>query len=525
MIFLRTVVTIIVLMGTLIAQDFSTRHTVDRAFHHTTQQTIQQPLPSLFQTRTIDTNHTLPSLSSQQPTSIPSIATTSLIDTSTEELRLVAMIVAAVFGIILSIVWIWRRYTRDDGQTTRSLSPQSHTRSLMLLILRSAKTLQPYASHFLIFLLIFSFFNDNFMVETLGGASLKIVFIAFLLFYTPTFIQNFRYANSRQYHLFYLFFITQMLLLLFEILAGWEIDYTQDFMMLIAVFAVILFFSQYPLEKTLMMLWVTMIVSVIVCHFNKPLDEWTFRTSGGTQDPNEFATQLLAFFFASWYLFTRNKSKIFILISSVFFLYGLFKAGSMSSFLALGVIGSLSLGRLIFLYPKLFFNPKTFTLLFFALVAATQVDPTKITAINNMLNRTKDTGTADFRMHSWVAGKHMIENNPLLGVGINAFGENEDEYEEGHLVGSSPQPHNVYIKIASESGVPTFLIFILFVGYTLLSHIRQLFWTPYWLVLSMLMTTLMMALTLGFLYDKYFWLIIAVVMNVNYLTQRKEDRL
>lgn len=380
------------------------------------------------------------------------------------------------------------------------------------------------ASDFFIFMLIFSFFNDNFMVSHFGGQSLKLLFILFYAFYIFNFIQNFQFMNTMQYKLFFLFWVFDLILLLFEMLFGWNVDFAPAGFMLIAIVSIILYFTRYPILKMLYMIWISVMVSVVICHFNQPLDEWTFRTSGGTEDPNEFATQLLAFLFGSFYLFLHNRSKFFIILSISFFFYGLFKAGSMSSFLVLGMIGSLNILRLFMLKPQLFLNGKALTLLVLLAISATQIDITKIEAVNNMLNRTKDTGTADFRMHSWVAGKHMIENNPVFGIGVNEFGHNTPLYQEGHLVGTSPEPHNLYIKLFAESGSFTFIFFMVFITYILTVHFKQLFYADEWLIFSMLISSLLMGLTLGFLYDKYFWLFIALVMNVNQQFRQKEIR-
>jgi O-antigen ligase len=378
-----------------------------------------------------------------------------------------------------------------------------------------------YLSDFFIFFLIFGFFNDNFLVEFLGPLSLKLPVVVLYLLYIPRLLKHFKTMTDTQDKLFFIFWLYSMTLLLIQMLLGFEIDFGPAGTQLIAVLGLMIYFSRYPITKTLYFLWVTMMASVIICYVHPTgIVQWTFRRSGGTEDPNEFATQLLMFFFAFIYLYTRNKSKMFLIVSILFFLYGLFTAGSMSSFLMLGALGLLSLARLVIQKPRLFFNYKILFIFLIALGAATQINPAKIEALNNMLSRTKDTGTAAFRMHSWIAGLHMIEQNPFFGIGVNGFSDNEPLYEEGHMVGSAPAPHNVYIKLLAESGIFSFILFVILIGHIIMTNLKQIYRSDGWYILAMLLSALLMGLTLGFTYDKYFWLPIAILMHLNYNFKR-----
>lgn len=377
-------------------------------------------------------------------------------------------------------------------------------------------------SDLFILVLIFSFFNDNFMVQKLGDNILKILFLAFYSFYFLTLIKNFKSSTtSLQFKLIFIFLAYLFVLLLIELFLGWNVDFAPAGSALIAIFAMILYFSHYPINKILYMIWIAVAASVIMSYFNQPVSEWTFRTSGGTEDPNEFAAQLLGFFFASIYLYTHNRSKLFLIVSLLFFTYGLFKAGSMSSFLVLGIVGALNIIRLFILKPGYLFNMKALLLIVALAIAATQIDFGKIEGIQNMLGRTKDTGTADFRMHSWTAGMHMVEAHPIFGVGADAFSRNEPLYEEYHMVGSAPAPHNVYIKLIAESGIPAFLFFMVFITYIIISNIKVLFYNNEWLILSSLFSLLLMGITLGIFYDKYLWIFIILVMNLNHQIKQK----
>lgn len=378
-----------------------------------------------------------------------------------------------------------------------------------------------YLSDFFIFSLIFSFYNDSFLVGVLGANIIKVLVLGFMAFYLPRFIENAKTLTDPQIKMALFFFTWLFVVLLIEMILGWKVEFAPAGSAIIAVVAMIFFFIHYPLEKTLYFIWISMMASVVMSHFNHPIDEYTFRTSGGTEDPNEFATQLIIFLFASFYLFTKNHSKLFLAASVVFFTYGFFKAGSKSSFLILGVMGAGLILHAIIAHPRLLFNYKTLIAVLLSMIALLFIDPTKISGIQNMIERSKNSGTADMRMHSWEAGFHMIEQRPVFGVGGDAFAVNEPLYEDYHMVGSAPAPHNIYIKLAAESGIPIFLFFLFFLFYITTLNFRQLINTNAVHLYSIYFATLLMGLTLGYLYDKYFWLSVIIIMNLNYQIKYK----
>lgn len=367
----------------------------------------------------------------------------------------------------------------------------------------------------LIFVFIFSFFNDNFIVEFLGEKTLKILFLLFLLANGSTMIKNIRTMNSSLDKLFFVYFIVLLIIFLIQNIVNGSNDFVRSLFTLISIFVVTTFFSRYELQKLLYFIWFSMMVSVIICFFNEPINPWTFRTSGGTIDPNEFAAQLLAFIFTSIYLYTMNKSKFFLSISGIFFIYGIFKAGSMSSFLMLGVVVTLLSIKYLFYNVKIIFNYKLLLIVIIMIFGALQIDFVKFEAVSNMLDRTKETHTAGYRMDSWVAGKHMIEHHTLIGVGINEFANNTNKYAETYI--HSPAPHNVYIQLFAESGVIVFILFIIFLTSLLIQKFTMIINNnEIWLFMAFI-SLLLMGMTLGIGFDKYFLLYIAIIMNVHYL--------
>jgi len=79
-------------------------------------------------------------------------------------------------------------------------------------------------------------------------------------------------------------------------------------------------------------------------------------------------------------------------------------------------------------------------------------------------NMTQDKGgqletSADMRLVVWQEGIRLIEENPVLGIGDGQFAETVrlSKYDNIHL-----EPHNMYVKVAAEQGIPAFLCFVVF---------------------------------------------------------------
>ncbi|WP_294925787.1 hypothetical protein, partial [Sulfuricurvum sp.] len=150
-----------------------------------------------------------------------------------------------------------------------------------------------YLSDVFIFIFIFSLFNDNFIIDHAGEGSLKILFFIFFIFYFLPMLRNFKTMTAIQEKFFFAFFIANLTVFLLQIIINPMNDIAAPALLLIANFVIVLYFNRYPIQKLLYFIWMSMMISVVICYFNDPISEWTFRTSGGTADPNEFASQLL----------------------------------------------------------------------------------------------------------------------------------------------------------------------------------------------------------------------------------------
>lgn len=374
-----------------------------------------------------------------------------------------------------------------------------------------------YSHNFLVFIFVFSFFNDTFLVVILGENILKVIIVLFLFFSFSTILRNLKTMNLLVDKAFFLFICALTIVFLLQNILNMTDDILKPIFTLLSIIAIALYFSRYPIERVLYFVWISMVTSILICYFSDPITEYTFRKTGGTGDPNNFATQLLAFIFSAFYLYTRNKSKMFLIISLLLFTYGIFSAGSKSSFLIFAFILFF-----IFLFKmKHLITPKSAIILLILLIGvAPKIDFTKIEAIGNMLDRAKGTGSAEYRFISWKAGQHMVENNPILGVGMSQFEENNHQYAEVKI--SAVAPHNTYVKLIAESGMIVFILFLFFLYVLMIKYFHIIVNNPtFWIYLA-LFSIILMGMTLGLTYAKFQWLFIAIIMHIHHLLLKGE---
>jgi len=377
-------------------------------------------------------------------------------------------------------------------------------------------------SSLFIFILVFSFFNDNYMVNHFGENSLKVLFILFFLFYGLQIIKTIKHMKLFQDKLFFLYAISLTVVFLLENILDLSNDIFKNTLTLISLFVVVIYFSRYSLRKLLYFVWISIMSSVVMSFFNDPLTEWTFRTTGGTGDPNEFAAQVVALFFVSIYLFNINKSRLFLLISIVFVIYGIFVAGSKTSFVVFALVSTIALLRYLMYDIKKIINYKALIIVASMLLVASQIQFTDIQAVKNIQKRAESSGTFDKRVAAWNGGYYMAAAHPFIGIGLGDYGKYTRKYAT--VYADATAPHNIYIKLVGESGIIVLLLFLFFLLTIFLENIKRMLRSNVFWIYAAFLSLLLMGMTLGITYDKYFLLFIAIMLNINYLIkQRRVD--
>jgi O-antigen ligase len=77
--------------------------------------------------------------------------------------------------------------------------------------------------------------------------------------------------------------------------------------------------------------------------------------------------------------------------------------------------------------------------------------------------QSSDQGSAQNRLPMWSVALKVILANPVVGVGLNAYTEVMHEYDsEGEIAEFSFPPHNVYMFVAAEIGLPGLLLLVVY---------------------------------------------------------------
>ena len=157
-----------------------------------------------------------------------------------------------------------------------------------------------------LFLLVFALINDNFVVAYAGGNALKVIFAFFILVHAKDLMYDFFKPKNITVKFFYLFIFIITLIAFTDIFLGY-VTLLQALFVIVGM-VVIFEYTTYidSFDKLLYFIWISMIFSAILAVFSDPITPWTFRKTGGTGDPNEFATQLLATMAITIYLFTKK---------------------------------------------------------------------------------------------------------------------------------------------------------------------------------------------------------------------------
>ena len=366
-----------------------------------------------------------------------------------------------------------------------------------------------------LFLLIVSFINDDFIVDRIAGEnSLKAIFGLFILVHIRDIIKAFQMPKNNVMRMFYTFIFVMAIVLFINVLFG-NILLIKGLQVIVSITIVFVYLSYYKdLDKLLYFIWIAVIMSSVISLFNEPSDIWSYRISGGTNDQNEFSVHLLAGLSIGVYLYRKHQNLLLFLATSGLFIYALLYAGSRTAMLALGlaVIYTI-LVKFTYLIKKILSLKVLLVFLLLGIFAA-QYDFSKMTAVQGLQERAGNLGTAHERFISWKAGGRMIQDNFLLGVGADNYTKYTRKYAVDFIDEGSLAPHNIFVKIFAEMGFITFIAFLLFLYVLLRTKFRQILYTDYYWLSLAVYAALFMGLTLSITYEKYFWMILALLSNV-----------
>ena len=85
------------------------------------------------------------------------------------------------------------------------------------------------------------------------------------------------------------------------------------------------------------------------------------------------------------------------------------------------------------------------------------------------------TASSESRVHLFKQGLILVATNPVFGVGVSMFAwaENILAQSQGHSRGAWHTAHNMYLEVASEAGIPAFLVYAMIL-WTIWRTLRRL---------------------------------------------------
>jgi O-antigen ligase len=167
----------------------------------------------------------------------------------------------------------------------------------------------------------------------------------------------------------------------------------------------------------------------------------------------------------------NSKNKLLYLFGFSSFLYILFQTNSRGA--TLGFFASLS----FFVGFLIYYNFKpgkiqyliTIILIFLVLITPFVLPNRLISKFDNLKDVYGHTSLKT-RIVMWQASLYMIKNNPILGVGVGNYQPNYLEYIDSVSEVELPSnqrkhdhPHNMFLFIAAEQGIPSLLLFLIMV--------------------------------------------------------------
>ena len=383
----------------------------------------------------------------------------------------------------------------------------------------------------LFFIMIFGFFNDNFMVELFGAFVLKAVFVLFILVNIGDIIKaTLEPSPNSVIKSYYVFISILSIVTLSSIIFLNLLTLLQGITVLVSIHVVFIYVSYYKeFDKLLYFIWASVFSSAFISLFNDPIAEFTYRITGGTADPVEFSVHLFTGIIIAIYLFNKNKSLIFLISSIMLFLYAMLFAGSKTAILTIAILGFyVMIVKFRHLFGQIFSLKGLVSIsIIIVIVSQTSLGDKLNDAVEGMKGRTATSSetmrTANTRFASWEAGYGMIGDYILTGVGVNQFSQHAGKYlkvnqsDEGLF-----NPHNILVQMFSEAGLLSFLSFIAFLFFLMKSKYFLLIRSDYFWITLVPIAAILMGLALNIAYKEHFWLSFALLSNIILLQGKYE---
>lgn len=369
------------------------------------------------------------------------------------------------------------------------------------------------------YVFIFSTINDNFMVNHLGNMSLKIILVLFVFINIDKFL-SFK-SFSKQNRVFSCLIIMMLLSLIFNLSNYSEVIVAINlFLALGAIF--VIFTQEKNVGKYIWCFVFSSLFSSLLCiTATDTITEYTFRRTGGTGDPNEFSvTVLIPLGFLLGRIIKEKKGlgKMGIVAAILTYIIAMLYAGSKAAILTFILLFFFFITYMVIVYKskrKMFLLiSMIFIVVFVGFIVYNYYGET----LQLLIRRFDENRTVNERLISWKAGIGLFEDNPFWGIGIANYG-NMIGIKYPFIVESSRAAHNMYIQAFVELG---FIGALMYIWFFFSPIYKQWKYRRYPIEIMMAFIPLVvMGGTLSLLLEKYVWVYLALLYNLNLFKQFK----
>ncbi len=124
----------------------------------------------------------------------------------------------------------------------------------------------------------------------------------------------------------------------------------------------------------------------------------------------------------------------------------------------------IAIGISIFCFSFLRGNRRAFFILALVLAVAVVLAPAAVKQ-RALSVLDKEDGTIRERRQLWSESVRMIQDRPLMGLGVNTYSKNEPRYKDPRVRLDNQYAHNSYLQMAAEIGLPGVASFLVFLAY------------------------------------------------------------
>ena len=352
----------------------------------------------------------------------------------------------------------------------------------------------------ILFLLIFIIFNDTFVASQIGLALMRLIYALFIIFFSNDILNGIKNLNNFIKISIFSFLILLIITSLIYVISVENYPYENLFNMVIITSIFLAFINNDHAKIRKFIIFSVIFSSIYAIIRPDTISEWTFRKTGGTGDPNEFACHLILGSVLAWNYF---KNKILKLVLLFVFSFSIILSGSITGGLCFFFIICYKI--ISHFRSKISLKSLSLSILaligfYFLIIRIDLFDMYISRALNNSNNFIS-------RQNAWINGISLFKEDLFtffLGGGPNFFDQRNSLLVTTKF-DTAIAAHSMYIEVLADTGIIGIILMIFPIFHII---IKNLFNPKY----DIFFVMLFMSLSLSMTYEKYFWLVIALIL-------------